>query len=226
MTFDEIVGVICDRLNLTSDAAIERVGERVNERYRRVTSAIGLVARRVVSNITINPSTTASLPDYTVDGMELVTKVLRVPSSGSSTIIPRVLYDEIDNLETRNAEPRTWALNRVGNNHCIITFDGYPSDPVATFTVRIEGYDIAENLQGAMEPKFPISYHDILIEGGMADELAKMEKFEASELREKKFYNRLSDLRMFIAESGYMDIYQGKLVSNDPWQRRFFGDLR
>ena len=220
MTFDDIVRDVAGRLNLTSPEAFGRIGDRVNERYRRVTSSIGMItSRRQVQEFEIDPVTPSSstsgvdatdLPDLTFSGFE---KILRIThedeDSGGITVLKKMTYDQLDNVNRLTDRlPRAWADKRMGSHQVTISLDSWSS--TTTFTLKVEGYDVADVLADDAEPFLPTDFHDILTEGAMADEYMKMEKPQLSAIREQKYESRLSDLRMFIAKSGYMDTYQGK----------------
>ena len=224
MSFDEIVGEVMDRLNLTSQEARDRVGKRVNRRYRQVTSGIGLqTSRRVVMSVTFDPSDTDSvLPDIVITGMEKVNKVSRTVGN-----VLRVLdegsYDEVSNTVTTTVRrlPYMWATKRMGSGTVTLTLDAYPE---TEFTLQFEGYDVAEELADDAEPYLPTDFHDILIEGAMLDELRKMEKGDLAGIAKTEYDQRLGELRLFIAKTSYKDQYQGK--NKDSGQNQWFARLR
>lgn len=211
-----------DRLNLSSPEARTRIGLRVNDRYRRITSSIGLITtRRLIDSVTIDPTDIDStLPDYTVDDLEKILKVTLMTSADTPRTLREVTYDELTNVGTNDALPRVWAVKRVGSHEVTITFDGFPATD--TFDVKFEGYELSTVLADDAEPVFPEDFHDILVEGAMSDELRKMEKAPLAQMAEAKYEQRLSDLRMFIAKSAYLDIVQGKDKPGYLWYQRWF----
>lgn len=220
MTFSDIVSEICQRLNLTSSDAITRVGLRVNDRHRRVSSTTGLITSRlVVKDYTVNTTTFPTLPDLRLD-MEKVLKVRVLPTPTTVRVLRAVSYDEISALPTFSRLPELWAVKTVGSNWTIITLDSYTT---TDFTLSIDGYKNSANLADNDEPLFPEDYHDILVEGAMSDELRKMEKPALAQIAEAKYEARLSDLRMFLATNAYTDIFQGKTRRSrwfQPWFTR------
>src|SRR5688572_17183851 len=73
MTFLELVNEVTDRLNLTSDQAISRVGREINARYRRVTSSIGLGASRRVYDVAVQTVTDDKYLTFTgIEKIEVV----------------------------------------------------------------------------------------------------------------------------------------------------------
>src|SRR5687767_8023478 len=83
MTHDQMVEEVADRLNLTSDDAMDRISLRINKRYKQVTSEIGLItSRRTYADIQLNASdigvnaiNASSLPEVTITNMEKVERV-------------------------------------------------------------------------------------------------------------------------------------------------------
>lgn len=221
MTFDELVSGVADRLNLTSADAITRIGQRVNERYRRVTSSAGLNTTRFQNpTFTVNTTTFPQLPDMRID-METVVKVRKLATSPTVRVLRPITHDEMDEIPTRTGLPEKWAIKSNGPSHTIITLDGFPDTD--SFTLSVEGYKNCSTLASNDEPLFPEDFHDILTFGAMADELMKMEKPQLAAEREAQFGARLSDLKFFIAKMIYQDIYAGKKSQNQwywPWAMR------
>lgn len=194
-----------DRLNLISDEARERLGQYVNDRYKEVTSAIGVdTSRRTVIEVAAGDD----LPDVVIPGVEKVIRVMMAVTGQSPHVLHEHLYDEITNFREGNGTPSGFAVKRMGSQEVTITLNADPGDD---FTLTVEGYELADELADDAEPAFPESFHDILVEGLMSIELRKMEKPDLAQLAEQRFSQRLSDLRMFIAKSAYKDIYQGKM---------------
>ena len=220
MTFDELVSDVMERLNLTSLDARERVGRRVNTRYRRVVSSIGLqTSQRVIGTLSINPVLYPDLPELTLTDMEKVWRIRLNPPAGGIRTLQEVTYDEIDNTPTVSGQPRSWAVKNMGPAEVTIVLDAFPTD---TFNLTIEGYDRVIDLEGSQEPFFPEDFHDVLVEGVMSDELRKMEKAGLAKIAEDNFALRLSDLRLFIAKSGYKDTFQGKTKPTQLWYRPWY----
>jgi hypothetical protein len=225
MTFDAIVDTVMKRLNLTSDVARARIGEAVNERYKKVTSSIGLdTSRRVDITIEVDPQNSDfdSLPELTIQGVEKVIKISLPNEDGTIKVLSEVYYEEITTVATVSRLPRAWAVKKMGAQQIIVRLDSFPETP---FTLKVEGFDLADELADDAEPYFPESFHDILIEGAKAEELLKMEKPQLAAIADGKYEARLSDLRMFIAMSIYRDIYQGKNKPTQLWYRPWLSRL-
>lgn len=217
MTYTQIVQRIADRLNLTATDSITRIGLEVNDRYRRVTSSIGLTSTRFTSiDVEVDPSDLSStLPDVEINDISKILKVMLVVDTGI-VVLGEVTPTEISDITAGSANPTRYTVKRMSSQSVIITLDTFPTD---TFTLRVEGYETLFDLSGSLEPDFPEDFHDILIFGPMADELRKMEKYNEADKFEAQFEQRISDLRMFIAKSQYLRIYQGKLRQVRPWNR-------
>ncbi len=217
MTFTQLVADVMDRLNLTSTSAQTRIGQRINERYKKVTSSVNLITSRHLSTpVTIDPGVEVDLPNYTVDDMEKVTRIVLLNEDGGILrVLDQVTYDDATHRTPYVRTPREWAVKNMGPGYVVITFDAFPeTDP---FDLLIDGYDVTDTLAGSQEPVFPTDFHDILIEGAMSDELRKMEKADLASICETNYASRLNDLRMFIAKSAYLDIQQGR-HNNYPYK--------
>lgn len=225
MAFDEIVQYVMSVLNLTADEARDRIGIYVNQRYKKITSSIGLItSRRQISTITVDPSDTTtypSLPELTIQGYEKINKVTTTGNGGTNegiTILRERTYDELTSYPPMGAAPRNWAVKRMGPGVVTIVVDGTPT---TTYPLSFEGYAIAETLADDIEPFLPTDFHDILIEGARADELMKMEKYELAAVHENKYETRLGNLRYFISISIYKDVAQG-IDKPDFWWQPWF----
>lgn len=219
MTFNEIVQDTMNNLNLTSTEARDRIGVYVNARYKKTTSSIGLItSRRISSTIVVDPTDTITypnLPQLTINTMEKVLKVALIVETSIPKILPQVTYDQISALPTLDTLPRAWCVVTMGAGHVTIQLDSVTATD--TFTLNVEGYDITDTLSGTNVPFLPTDFHDILIEGAMADQLNKMEKPALAAIHDAKYEARLSDLRMFIAKAAWMDLYQGKTKPRSSW---------
>lgn len=204
MTFDEIVSEVCDRLNYTSDEAITRVGKRVNTRYRRVTSSIGLKTTRYVEGI---PATaTIGSRFLTFSGVERLLAVID-NSSGEDVPLDKITTDEMHVLSTKQEPPRSYCVYRVGPRSVEIKVDG---EAESAYVLYADGEVSLATLVGDEEPAFPESFHDILVFGALADEYRKLEKFPLAKDMEGDYAVRVSELRMWFAVNAWQDIYQGK----------------
>lgn len=210
MVFDELVLEVCERLNLTSDEAKGRVGRAINNRYRRLTSSIGLDTTRRTQ---VSKAATIGNSTITFTGIEKVLAIID-KSSGVDVPLTQITPDEMHVVPTRNEPPRNYSINKIYSTSVDIIVDCVPT---TTFTLYADGLASLVTLAGNQEPAFPQSFHDILVFGAMADEYRKMEKMQLYQAAETDYEKRLSDLRMLIAKTSYMDIYQGKSNTTKRW---------
>jgi len=214
MTFLELVNEVTDRLNLTSDQAISRIGREINARYKRVPSSIGLDTSRKIFDIPVDSVTDDRY--LTFIGIEKVHAVKDITVANKPVVLIERMINEMYDLPLTGGQPRNYAVTNMGNQSVTIYVD---SDTVEDQFIKADGLELADTLSGALTPAFSESFHDVLVFGAVADELKKMEKFQLAKDAEGDFERRLSDLRMFIAKSAYLDIYQGKTTERSNWWR-------
>lgn len=219
MTFTEIVLEIADRLNLTSESALNRIGRSVNERYKWAVSSIGLATsmRDTAESTTVIGEQTLTFPDPTETDADGVVKLYDV---FDATVSPSRALKEWTVAEIRRnvsaVDPtQQYAIWRVGAASVTILLG---SVPTTNYTLTADVEVSCSTLSAEDVPSFPEEFHNLLIYGGMATELEKMEKYQLAEKQETKFMIRLSDLRMFIAKSGTLDIVQGKSHTHRSWR--------
>lgn len=104
-------------------------------------------------------------------------------------------------------QPQNWAPQNIGASTVTIQLDAMPS---TAYILNADAEVNITSLSGSQVPGFPQDFHDILVRGGLADELMKMEKYGEADVQENKFEKRLSELRLFIAKSNGLDIFQGR----------------
>lgn len=277
MTFTAIVAKIADRLNLTSAAALTRIGEEVNDRYRELMSGIGLQTSirttttqavtvgnryveftcekifgvynnygRSVSSITRSGTTAtlttsidhgyavgdsivvagatqtdyngvfviASTPTDTTLTYEVANSPV-TPATGTITVellqtqwvLGERSVDEIRLMPIQADPPQNYAVYNTDASSVTIILDAIPS---SAYLLNADVEMNITSMSGSDVPAFPQDFHDILVRGGMADELYKMEKYDLSQVQEDKFEKRLSELRLFIAKSSGLNIFQGR----------------
>lgn len=203
MIFDELVSEVCERLNLTSDEARSRVGRHLNNRYRRVTSGIGLESSRRTE---VDATATIGETTLTFEGIEKILAVID-RSSGKDIVLEEVTPYEIVERPLRGEPPRLFAVTNMHPDSIDIQVD---CEATTAYTLYAKGITSNSTMSGSDIPDFPESFHDLLVFGAMADEYRKMEKVELARDAEADFERRVSDLRMFIAKSAYMDLTQGR----------------
>jgi hypothetical protein len=201
MTFTDLVTEIMSRLNYTSSDATARVGRAINDRYKRVTTSIGLdVTRRVV----VGAVTVIGTPLVTVANVE---KILNIQFRNKP--LELVTIDILRSIQPSSPQS-AYAVFRSNANSVQIELSWTPT---AVESLVVDGYALAPTLAGSQVPAFPESFHDVLIWGSLAEEYRRLEKGGLVKDAEQQFESRLSDLRMFIAANGYNNIFQGKLAN-------------
>lgn len=209
MTFDEIVYDVMDRLNLSAASAQDRIGRSVNERYKQLCASMGIQTSARSTTPVTSPTVIGS---RNVTFGSATTKVQKIITVFDATISPAVgvfterSVDHLRNQSDSGDRSREFAVLAMGAFTVTIFLGGTPT------TVRTLSADVELNkatLAGTDVPAFAEAYHNILTTYGMSIELEKMEKKDAA--REKKAESEYlaSELRMYIAKSGYLDIIAG-----------------
>lgn len=202
MTFTELRTEIMSRLNLTSTEAQTRLGIAINRRYKEITSSIGLVVSRRVE---VQATATLGVRTLVFSNIEKINAVID-KSSGRNVILSEIPYDDMEASNPRSEPAREYSIYRMGPNTVTIYMDCIPQ---TAFVLYADGHDKKATLSGTDEPSFPESFHDIIVEGVLADEYRKLEKLDHSKTAQAAYDKRLSDLRMWVAKSAYLDITQG-----------------
>lgn len=202
MTFADLVGVVCDYCNLSSQEAVDRVGRSVNRHYKRVTASLGLDAVRYV---TIVQTTTAGVRFVTFSGIEHVHRVIDATDSTAIRLLTEVSFDHQRSLQPGTGEPLTWALRNTDADSVTILLDTLPQ---TTYSLQADGTSTLATLAGNDEPVFPESYHDILSWYVISEELLRKEKRDLSEDYKLRADTLLSELRHYLADSPSRDTQQ------------------
>lgn len=210
MTFDEIVDDIMDRLNLTSIDSRDRVERQVNRYYRRVRTSLGIdtyVAKDVATSAnTVNGSATVTFP--------AIQKIYRVydDTSGSVRVLEQKSWDELrERTPASGNAPTEWAVESYDDASVTVRLNVTMSE---VQVLKADGILNVVDLDGDDIPAFPTDFHDILIEGVLADEYRKREKMDLAKISLDEYERRLSDLRMWFAKNAYLTIRQGERSEN------------
>lgn len=210
MTLNEMVSYIADQVNLTNPEAKARIARTVNVRYKRVTSSIGLIPTRREE-----ASKAATIGDryITFTNIEKLDVVFR--KVGTKNVVLDEITDDEMLKESLVDEPATkYSIFSVAPSSVTLRLNCVP---VTEFVLYAHGLADASTLSGNDSPAFPESFHDILIHGALADEYRRKEHKESAKESEMDFERRLSDLRMFIAKSAYLKIYNSKNAESEGW---------
>ena len=142
---------------------------------------------------------------------EKILQVWRLDGS-SPIVLDEVLLAELrENVTPSSDKPTAWAIYSTASNSVTIRLNAAPA---TAYTLYADVIAEVSDLSGSNEPAFPESFHDILIEGVLKEEYRKQEKVQLARDSAAEFQQRLSDLRMFVAKSNYLDIQQGKHPEN------------
>lgn len=210
MTFTEIVSAVADRLNLTSTSATTRIGVNLNDRYRRVTSSLGINTSRR-SSVTANTTNGSVHVTFALQKLENVYCTV----SGKQRVLGERTYAEFRQatvLAPRSGDPEWYAIEITDGSG--VTVSLFPT-PDSVLALGADGLATASTLSGSNVPAFPADFHDILIKGCMADEYAKMDNVKQASYWEGQYEARLAELRYFLAKSIYLSNHQGKRTRNN-----------
>ena len=198
MTFTEIQNEAANRLNLTSAPALVRLGSYINQRYRRLTSSLGLSTSRRETK-TVNTVGGTAAMSFALEKIELV----YILADGSRRMLNEIPFEEYRRKQVEHelsGTPKEYTIVEVTASATTIGL--YPT-PDAVIAIYADGLDNASTLSGSDVPNFPADFHDILVLGAMSDELFKMEKYPLAKDFQMQYEERASDLRLFLAKSAF-----------------------
>jgi hypothetical protein len=199
---------VAERLNLTSPAALARIGREINDRYRMVASSIGM---QTTARSTATATTTIGNRALTFGPTPVAIEKVYVvydPSASPPRVLEPVTFDEMAVHRVLGTDPpHAWAVQSAGPSSVTIRLDVIPA---AAYPLTADVLANVSALSGSMVPNFAESFHDLLMYGAMATELEKMEKYEMAKKQEAFFRERISDLRFFLAKNAFQTFYQGK----------------
>jgi hypothetical protein len=217
VTFTELVSTVASRLNLTSSDALTRIGVNINYRYKRVTSGIGLMPSR---RTTVSVASTGGAPDVVLPLEKL--EIVYCTAGGRRIVLDEVSFDDWRNRRvfgSRAGDPEVFAIQSMDGDSHTVVIDPVPADAL---TISADGLQSASTLSGSDVPQFPSSFHDVLVDGAIADEYFKMDNQKLARDFEMRFEQRLGDLRYHIAKSSYLVVAQGTSEQKSPATTRAF----
>lgn len=208
MTFADIQTEIADRLNLTTVAALARIGRSINERYRWMASELGFsTTQRGTATATTTIGNRSLTFGPTPVKVEKILAVYNPLLTSPAGVLGEVTFDEMRNQTAGSDPARQYAIQLMGADSVTIYLG---STPASAYVLNADVNVNLATLNGVQVPAFAEDYHNLLVYGGMATELDKMEKYDLSQKKEAQFNGRLAELRFYIAKSAYLDIHQGK----------------
>ena len=191
-------------MNLTSTEATSRIGRAINRVYRAVTTSIGMQLSR---NTTASASTSISSSLVTFTSVEKIDRLYKTASSGAIVELKEVLLGELRGILLPSGDnPSRYAILSHTADGITVQLD---TTAATVYSISADVQGAIADLSGTNEPAFPESFHDILVEGTLAQEYRKVERQAFAKEAEFLYQQRLSDLRMWIAKSYLLDIQQG-----------------
>lgn len=205
MTFESIVRRVAQRVNVSSDEALERIGESVNEAHRALTSSLGLETTRqgVITADTVNGSAYLTFGDEDT-GVTLVDTVLH-PETHKP--LNRVNLAELRMQTPGTWPPHSYAIFRTNSFSVEIMFDTLASGIV---TVTGDGLIRANNLVADDEPYFSEDFHDILLAYALRIEYKILKDKQAAKDEKDTYDMRVAELRLHYTMNSWQDINQGR----------------
>lgn len=175
---------------LRGPETFERVGTKVNARYRQVLRRLGMnVYLRTEVDVDLIANSRDQVYDLTEPTLGRIVALYWTPDATDNVpqptpvMLEELTYEEMKERIPTTDRPRAWAKLRVGANITYFKIDSSIPDGA---TVTVEGEEFPSELEGDIEPGFEAIYHDILVVGAKADELMK-QKDASSQAAGKKF---------------------------------------
>lgn len=217
MTLQDITDRVMQRLNLTSTDAEARIKDEVNEVYRELVSSMGLETsiRGVTTALTTLDSRYVTFGGSGINDDKVI-KLLAVylPTDVAPppyNVLTSYTFDEMRNTIPGSWPPTQYAISRMGPTEVEVFLDAEAPDSLQV--LEADCLLASAEMGDTDSPFFPENFHDVLVYGTMAIELDKLEKEDRRKVAQKRYEDRASDLRMFIAKDAYIAIHQGKTLS-------------
>ena len=207
-TFTDLQNEVADRLNLTSAQALARIGRSINERYRWMASSCGLQTMVRATSVAPTVIGTAQLTfslSSTGGGVEKIFSVFDATTS-PPRMLNEVTFDQLRQTTSTGDPASNYAIALMGANTVTIQLNTVPA---SVYSLTADCESNMATLSGTMSPAFSEDYYNILTYFAMSVELDKMEKYDLASKQFTLSESRLSEYRLFIAKSAYLDIAQG-----------------
>lgn len=196
MTLLELKTEAAGRLNLSSAEALARLGSFINQRYRRLTSSLGLNTSRRSTKSVNTVAGTATIT-FAFEKIEMVYCTV----DGKRRVLKEFMYEDylLAAVESpREGLPEQYAIKSFAPE--TVTIALYPT-PDAIVSWSADGLNTVTTLADGDTPNIPTSFQDALILGALSDELFKMEKFNLAKDFQMQYEQRASELRLHLAKS-------------------------
>lgn len=205
MTFKQIQDRVMALTNGTSTTTRDRIKASINQRYLRMQSGINLEKlRRAVVDITL-------IAGEGAHATASVAKVFSIFDPTMRRVLVEATMHEIRMMDPgldREGPPERYSVQSVSASAQVIYF--WPLQ-TGNYTVKADVLTSGTELVGDNDvPTVPADFHDILVEGALAEEWAFYQKPSLEKKAELKFENRLSELRMFLVKSNTQPLTQGQ----------------
>lgn len=201
MTLVQLEDRIMARLGLTTTQQRERIRDEINDRLRQTTSALNLGRTRRGSKTFTTVSGTATVIASGISVLETLydPTVRKAPLDEVTMPWIRAHDASLEVLGT----PEVYAIKTHTND--VMTLHLYPK-PDAVYAlvadVLLAGTDLSSSSD---QPNFPSDFHDLLVDGVLADEYNRVEKAQPmAAAHERKFEKRLGELRLHLARTAML----------------------
>jgi hypothetical protein len=204
MTFDQIVAEVLARTRQTSAEATTRIGRAVNDRYRRVTSSLGLATSRRAEASTVM---VIGNPAVTFPGEKVLAVFLTGPDR---RVLHEITFDtwrqRVSSSSPVTGTPAAYAV--ADTDAAGVTVHLTPV-PATVGAIHADTLAPLPPLQTTDVPTLPESFQDVLVHGALADEWLQLKQDDLTRAAEGTYAARLAELRYFLAKSATLAIVQG-----------------
>ena len=199
-----MVSDICGRLNLVSAEAIARVGQELNDHYRRVTATIGLEPLRYVTR---SMNTTLGGDTVTFTGIEKIDRVFETSADGHVYVLKPVSVAQLRESPYLGGDRYSYCVLHQTADSITIQL---PGQALGVTTLYADGWSTLANMAGSDRPAIPESFHSsILCNSVIGDEYLRKEKPELADRFFLMADAALKELRFTLADAPPIDWRQG-----------------
>lgn len=201
MTADQIRDRVANRLNLTTDDALARITDSINERYRQVRTAIGM---RAVNRDNIVISSVIGSSNIVVSAVNIYS--VRNPAYAPPDYLTFVPWETFQQLALGSDPPTRWSIRYTAATTITIVIDVVPA---SVYNLYADADLALTDISGSDEPAFTEDFHDILELWAMGVELEKKQVFEAAKDKKMESNARLDELKFYQAKMQYKGVKMG-----------------
>jgi hypothetical protein len=189
------------RLGLTAESQRLRIRDEINDRLRQVTSTLNLGRTRRASKTFTTVSGTATVVASGISTLETLYDPTTRKRPLEEVSMPWIRARDAASSVT--GAPEVYAVQTHTND--VLTLRLYPK-PDAVYSLLADVFATGTELDSPEdEPAFPSDFHDLLVDGVLADEYNRVEKARPmAQAHEAKFEKRLSELRLHVARSAWL----------------------